>query len=285
MCWHSLPGVCLFVLIGCSSSGALSPAPTPDAGDPGLHERVLASCMDYASRSCAAASACCTQAYGAYDAQGCRASFETQICRPAADAVQSGFATYDESAVEPCLAAYAQADALCTPQTWQQILTLRRAIWSACKVVRGTTPPGGGCSTSLSCAEPDGETTANCVAGTCRVLEILPEGATCPFQSGAVSTCDSGLYCSATQDAAGVCTPELALGAACSGILGDPACGFGNYCDSVDKICKKTVNLGGPSCKQGFECVSFECDRTTATCAPVPAVILEGQCLGSADGM
>jgi hypothetical protein len=72
----------------------------------------------------------------------------------------------------------------------------------------------------------------------------------------------------------------LALGAACSGVLGDPSCGFGNYCDSLDKTCEKTVNLGGPSCKQGFECVSFDCDRVTAVCAPAPAVVSETQCLG-----
>jgi hypothetical protein len=152
-------------------------------------------------------------------------------------------------------------------------------------VVRGSSPPGSGCSSSITCADVDGEKTTNCVDGVCRVLEILPEGASCPFQSGAVSTCDSGFYCSTTQDTPGVCTVELELAAPCSGALGDPACGFGNYCDSTDKVCKKTVNLGGPSCKQGFECVSFDCDRATATCAAEPAVVSEEQCSGAPAGM
>ncbi len=284
MWWHFVSGVCLFAVLGCSSSSTLTPAPTADAGDPDLHDRVLASCTSFAARLCADSSACCTQAYGAYDAEACAATFQEQVCLPAADAVQNGFATYDESAVEPCLAAHAQADAVCIPD-WQQLLKVRKALWSACKVVRGTTEAGKGCTTSVTCAEPEGEKTANCVKGTCRVLEILPAGAACPFQSGAVSICNAGLYCTATQDAEGICTPELAPGAACSGILTDPSCGFGNYCDSLDKTCKQTVNFGGPSCKQGFECVSFDCDRTTSMCAPAPAVVTEAQCLGSVDGL
>jgi hypothetical protein len=114
--WRSLSGVCFLVALGCSSSNALTASPTAaSAGASGqeLHDHVLASCTDYASRSCASAAACCTQVYGAYDAQACVGFFVAQECEPAADAVQSGFATYDDSAVEPCLAAYAQADAVC----------------------------------------------------------------------------------------------------------------------------------------------------------------------------
>ncbi|HWZ87411.1 MAG TPA: hypothetical protein VNW92_01140 [Polyangiaceae bacterium] len=283
MWWRFPFGVCLLVLLGCSSTSAPAPTPGTDAGS-SEKDRVLASCTSFAARSCQESAACCTQAYGAYDAEACAREFQTQVCEPAADAVQNGFATYDESAVEPCLAAHAQADSVCVPD-WEQVLELRKAIWSACKVVRGTTDVGKGCTISATCAEPDGAKTANCVAGTCSLLEILPDGADCPFQSGDVSTCDTGLYCSATQDQPGVCTAALALGATCSGILGDPSCGFGNYCDSADRTCKKTVNFGGPSCKQGFECVSFDCDRTTAVCASAPAVVTEEQCLGSATGL
>jgi len=278
--------VCLFVVLGCSSPGALSQAPTSaDAGGPDLHDQVLAGCMDYATRSCADSATCCNQAYGAYDADACVSFLRGEVCLPAADAVQNGVATYDDSAVEPCLAAHAAANRVCVPQTWDQILEIRKAIWSACKTVRGTSDAGKGCTTSVTCANPDGARTSNCIAGTCRVLEILSVDVACPFQSGAVSTCDTGLYCTTTQDTPGVCAPVLALGAACSGVLGDPSCGFGNYCDSVDKICKQTVNLGGPSCMQGFECVSFDCDRESSICAPAPAVVSVEQCLGAPDGM
>ena len=238
---------------------------------------MLAACTEFATRLCESSRACCTQAYAAYDAEHCLASVLADVCRPGADAVAAGFAVYDEAAVEPCLAAHAAANAICVP-TWSQNLQIRSSLWSACKVLRGTSEAGKGCSTDVTCAEPDGAKTAVCSAGTCRVLELLREGDECPFQNGAVSTCDAGLYCTTTMDTPGVCSPQAAIGSACSGVLGDAACGFGNYCDSVDKTCKKTVNLGGPSCKQGLECVSFDCDRNTEICAPAPAVVSRAQC-------
>ena len=242
---------------------------------------MLAACTDFAARLCADSAACCNRAYGAFDALGCAETLRVEVCRPGADAVAAGFAVYDESSVEPCLAAHASANAVCTPN-WDQNLSIRKSLWSSCKVLRGTTEAGKGCTTDVTCAEPDGEKTAVCLGGACRVLEVLAEGQACPFQSGAVSTCDAGLFCTTTLDAPGVCAPAIATGTACNGELADPSCGFGNYCDSAEKTCKKTVNLGGPSCKQGLECVSFDCDRTTEICAPAPAIVSRDQCLGAA---
>ena len=215
---QTLIGVCFVASSGwgCSSSPAHSAPTATDAGDPALRTQVLAACLAFASRLCGASVACCTKAYGSYDAQGCLDTLRDQVCSPAADAVQAGFAVYDDSAVESCLAAHVAANAVCIP-TWDQTLELRKSLWSQCKVARGLTEPGGGCSTSVTCAEPDGATTAECVLGECRVLEVLPEGAPCPFQSGAVSTCDSGLYCTTTLDSPGVCSAVLA--GACSGVL------------------------------------------------------------------
>lgn len=236
--------------------------------------------MDFGARACQDSTACCTQAYGAYDAAACSKFFRDQICSPAADAVAAGFATYDASGVDACLAAHAEANTACIVD-WDRNLELRKSIWAACKVVEGSAVPGSGCTTSVTCADPEGPKTVTCLAGACTVIEILPLGAACPFQNGEVSTCDRGLYCTTTQDQPGVCAPVSAPGTACSGVLGDPSCGFGNYCDAGDKTCKKTVNLGGPSCKQGLECVSFDCDRTTEICAPAPAVVSIDQCLGA----
>ena len=278
---QTLLGVCLGLGFGCSSASDPPPAPLPVPGDSQLREQVLTACAEFAARLCADSAGCCTEAYGAYDAEACQATLEDQVCRPGADAVVAGAASYDESAVEPCLAAHAQANLVCFPN-WQQNLQIRKSLWSACKVLRGNTEAGKGCSTDVTCAEPDGEKTALCLAGSCHVLEVLGEGAPCVFQSGAVSTCDEGLYCTATLDEPGVCAPAIPIGTACSGELADSSCGFGNYCDSVDKTCKKTVNLGGPSCKQGLECVSFDCDRTTEICAPAPAIVSKDQCLGAA---
>ncbi len=241
---------------------------------------MLGACSDFAERLCADSADCCEKAYGNYDADGCAQTLLDQVCRPGADAVAAGVALYDDSAVEPCLAAHAQANAVCTP-TWEQNIAIRKSLWSSCKVLRGTTDAGKGCTTDVTCAEPDGESTAICVGGACRVLEIIPVGQPCPFQSGAVSTCDVGAYCTTTLDEPGVCAAAGNLGAACSGILGDASCGFGNYCDSDELTCKKTVNLGGPSCKQGLECVSFDCDRATRICAPAPAIVSAAECGGA----
>jgi hypothetical protein len=219
------------------------------------------------------------QAYARYDDSACLETLLRDVCRPGADAVAAGFAAYDEQAVEPCLTANAQANAVCVP-TWQENLTLRKSLWTACKVLRGSTEAGKGCTTDVTCAEPDGAATAVCVRGICRVLEVLGEGEACPFQSGAVSTCDAGLYCTTTLAETGTCVPVTLQGSACSGVLGDASCGFGNYCDPVDKLCMETVNLGGPSCKQGLECVSFDCDRVTETCAPAPATVSTDECFG-----
>ena len=187
---------------------------------------------------------------------------------------------YDADAIEPCVAAHAQADAVCVP-TWQENLDLRKSLWSACKVIRGSSEAGKGCSTDVTCAEPDGAKAGVCLRGVCQVLEVLAEGEACPFQSGTVSTCDSGLYCTTTMDEPGMCAPATLAGASCSGVLGDAACGFGNYCDPDDKVCRETLNLGGPGCRQGLECVSFDCDRVTEMCAPAPAIVSEKECFGA----
>lgn len=275
--------VCLAVLGGCGSATDVAPTPRMMSGAGGsegteaIRERVLTACTDFAARLCADSASCCQRAYSRYDQDGCVATLVRDMCRPGADAVAAGFAVYDEQFVEPCLAAHAEADAICVP-TWQENLTLRKSLWASCKVLRGTTETGRSCSTDVTCAEPDGEKAGVCVRGTCQVLEVLAEGDPCPFQSGTVSTCDAGLYCTTTMDAPGVCARSTAQGSACSGVLADASCGFGNYCDQGEKICKETVNLGGPGCKQGLECVSFDCDRNTSVCAPAPAIVSAEEC-------
>ena len=279
---QTLFGVCAGVLAACSAAtdGAPSPpSPSEELGTQATRERVLTACTDFATRLCADSAACCQQAYARYDESGCLETLLRELCRPGASAVAAGFAFYDEQAVEPCLAAHAQANALCVP-TWQENLTLRKSLWSACKVLRGKTEAGQGCSTDVTCAEPDGAVAGVCVRGVCRLLEVLAEGEPCPFQSGTVSTCDAGLYCTSTLDETGVCARATPQGSVCSGVLGDASCGFGNYCDPVDKVCRETLNLGGPRCRQGLECVSFDCDRNTQVCAPAPAIVSSDECFG-----
>ncbi|HEY5377274.1 MAG TPA: hypothetical protein VIK01_26525 [Polyangiaceae bacterium] len=110
---QTLIGVCLALSCGssCSSSDAKPGARGPDAEDPAVRDQVLAACTDFASRRCSASADCCTRAYGAYDAQGCADTLRDQVCSPAADAVQSGFAVYDDSGVPACLAAHVKANA------------------------------------------------------------------------------------------------------------------------------------------------------------------------------
>lgn len=100
----------------------------------------------------------------------------------------------------------------CTP-TWAETLELRREIYTACRVIDGLSVPGLGCSVSATCKRPDGTATAECVKNKCVAIEILPEGATCPFPSGAVSVCAAGLACSAEGPGVeGSCVPAIATG-------------------------------------------------------------------------
>ncbi|HEX2672639.1 MAG TPA: hypothetical protein VHM25_17270 [Polyangiaceae bacterium] len=275
--------VCLGLFSGCAAASDPSPSPSPGAGGSSstqaTRERVLTACTEFATRLCDDSADCCRKVYSRYEQAGCVETLLRDLCRPGADAVAAGFAIYDEQFVEPCLAAHAEADAVCVP-TWQDNLTLRKSLWAACKVLRGTTESGRSCSTDVTCAEPDGAKAGVCVRGMCQVLEVLAEGEPCPFQSGTVSTCDVGLYCTTTMDVPGVCARGTAEGSTCSGVLGDASCGFGHYCDADELVCKETVNLGGPSCRQGLECVSFDCDRITGTCAPAPAIVSADECFG-----
>jgi hypothetical protein len=244
-----------------------------------VRAQVLAACLDFAARVCAGAASCCQQAYGGYDADACQLSYEQEICGSAADAVAAGFATFDASTIDDCVAALNQENALCFP-TWAEVVELRKSVYAACKAIQGTAAAGQGCSSSVTCAQPEGAKSAICSKNQCKVLEILAEGAACELSNGDVSICDTGLYCTATVDGPGVCKAVTPLGASCQGLLEDPECGLGNYCDPQALGCKVSVNAGGPSCQQGLECLSFQCDRVAQTCAPELATVSRTTCLG-----
>jgi hypothetical protein len=267
----------LLGLGGCTSS--------PDRAEPdpasGPDTTVFDHCVDFASRLCADAKGCCMGAYGAFSQQGCLDTFQREVCRPGADSVTAGRATFHEDAVDACLEAHAAAHAVCTPN-WQETLELRRKIYTACRVLDGKAEPGRPCAISADCKKPDGAGTAECVKNVCQVVAILPEGAECPFPSGSVSVCDAGLACDAPGlDSTGHCTPAVAMGEPCDpSVLESTACGLGSYCDATDGVCKEAINMGGKDCSQSTECVSFECDRLASECAPAPAVLSRDTCLG-----
>ena len=242
---------------------------------------VFDSCVDFATRLCADAEGCCQQAYGGFDAAGCLATFKREVCRPGADAVTAGKATFNADSVEDCLAAHAAAHAVCIP-TWPQTLELRKKIYAACRVIDGTAEPGRGCAIAATCKHPEGVATSECVKNVCQVVEILPEGAECPFPSGSVSVCDNGLACDAPGlEASGHCVKAIATGETCDGgVLEGTECGLGNYCDPATATCQVTQNLGGSGCAQSNECVSFDCNRIANECAPAPAVVSRDTCLG-----
>jgi hypothetical protein len=188
------------------------------------------------------------------------------FCSPAAQLVAAGRATYDATAEDACLAAHAQSHQACVPD-WGEIVRLRREVWSGCKIVRGTVAVGHTCTTSSMCAVPDGAATSACVAGVCRELSLLGEGAECPYPLGDVSVCDDGLYCTAMErDEIGTCMPATGEGDACNPVKLNPECGLGSYCDLDDGVCRVATNFGGPSCVQGPECVSFICNALTMSC-------------------
>jgi hypothetical protein len=253
---------------------AEQPKATAEAG-------VLESCLDFASRLCVDAEPCCLSTYGTFDADGCLATLRRDVCRPAADAVAAGRASYDAEAVEPCLLAHARAHAVCVP-TWSENLELRREIYTACRSINGTTPPGQSCTTDVTCERPSGLGTTSCVKNRCRTIEILPEGANCEFPSGEVSVCDAGLTCSARGlGATGTCVAAAGAGNACdASVLESTECGLGSYCDLETQSCKVTENRGGGGCRQSTECVSFDCDRSRGECAPAEAVVSRATCGG-----
>ncbi len=263
---------------------ACSSAPTSDAADktPTMPDTtVFDNCVDFATRLCADAESCCRSTYGDFSADGCLATFKREVCRPGADAVTAGKATFNEGAVEDCLAAHAAAHAVCVP-TWKQTIELRKKIYSACRVLDGTAEPGRGCGIATTCKHPPGTATAECVKNVCRVIEILPEGAECPFPSGSVSVCDDGLTCDAPGlGTLGHCIEAIAAGASCdASVLEGTDCGLGSFCDPETARCQPASNVGGMGCAQSNECVSFECDRLANECAAAPAVLSEDTCLG-----
>jgi hypothetical protein len=239
-------------------------------------QEVLERCSDFAVRLCASAADCCESTTGSFSADACAASFASEVCRPSAQAVGEGVATYNPSAEEPCLMAWVQAHATCTAD-WEEILSIRRDVWEACKTVRGTYEVGQGCSTSSTCAQPDGPRTARCLpdpttrAPTCQILELLEEGAACRFPNNDVSVCDTGLYCTTHErDGVGVCAPVVPEGGDCdTSVVENSECGLGSYCGSDDGVCHRATNFGGPSCERGAECVSFVCQMSSSggTCA------------------
>lgn len=265
--------------LGCSSSPADEPASIRAAPDTSVFDR----CVEFATELCADAEGCCRQAYGDFSPAGCVATFTRDVCRPGADAVAAGKAAFDAEAVDGCLAAHAEAHAVCVP-TWRQTLDLRKRIYAECRVINGAAEPGQACAVDAHCRRPAGAATAECVKNVCRAIEVLPEGAACPFPSGSVSVCDDGLTCDAPGlETEGRCVPAVPAGGACDGsVLEGTDCGLGSYCDPDSGTCQLTVNTGGSGCAQGSECVSFECDRLAQECAPAQAVVAHDVCLGAA---
>lgn len=266
-----------FAVAACSSTPV-----NDDGGDPApLDTSVYDGCVDFASRLCADSEGCCRQAYDDFDLDGCVATFKRDVCRPGADAVMAGRATYDADAVDACLAAHAEAHAVCVP-SWKQTIALRQRIYADCRVIDGKTPAGGGCSIAATCKHPDGNATVDCIKNVCQTIELLGEGAECPFPSGSVSVCDDGLTCDAPGlGSTGHCVKAPAEGDACdASSLESTACGLGSYCDASSQTCKVAENRGGPSCTQSTECVSFDCDRLAHECAPAPAVLSRETCVG-----
>jgi len=266
-------GFLLLAASACESDEATGPQPVSSSAD--IRQRVLDSCEAFAERLCQSAQPCCEASGRAFDLTTCRDDVVADVCAPAADAVAAGFASYHEEAVEPCLAAHAVSHETCTAD-WSELLELRRGIWSACKVIQGTSAPGRGCTSSVTCSQPEGASVARCVAGRCRALELLAEGAECPYPNGEVSVCDAGLYCTARErDEIGVCAPATAPGDACDPVALNPECGLGSYCDLEAGVCRSAQNYGGPSCEQATECVSFECDRIIGECVPPLPTVAE----------
>jgi hypothetical protein len=273
-----------FALVSFALALACSSAPTNDdrGGPARLDTSVYDNCVDFATRLCEDSAGCCQTAYSGFDLDGCVDTFKRDVCRPGADAVMAGRASFDEEAVEGCLSAHAEAHEICIP-TWQQTVALRKRIYTACRVIDGKSPPGSGCSISATCKHPAGEASVACIKNVCQAIEVLDEGAECPFPSGPVSVCDDGLTCDAPgPGVTGHCVKAPSTCDACdASTLESTECGLGSYCDAGSETCRRADNFGGSGCSQGTECVSFDCDRIANSCAAAPAVLSRAECLGT----
>jgi hypothetical protein len=275
---RSLPATGLLLALAsitaaCGSDDGAPRAPvTPvnTTSDP----EVLRACTSFAERLCAGAEACCTSSVGGFSQEGCVDTIVGDLCETAAQLVAAERAEYDASAEDACLAAHQRSHDTCVPD-WDEIVSSRREVWSACHVISGNVRPGGACTSSSMCASPEGEATSECVSGVCRERTFLGQGEPCPYPLGNVSVCDTGLYCtSEVRGETGSCEPATAEGAACDPVPMNPECGLGRYCDLVDGTCKLAVNFGGPPCEQDTECVSFVCDEFTGECEDAPSTVI-----------
>lgn len=259
----------LAVVAACGSDPA-TPSKGHQAGSSGdVLEEVLAACTAFGEELCASAGPCCEQS-GEFVADDCVAQFVEDVCTPSAQLVAAGQATYDASAEEACLTAHQHAYDVCVAD-WETTMTLRREYWAACRVIGGKVLEGHPCDNDARCALPPvgEEATSACIGGICKKIAILKEGEECPYPNGDVSLCDLGLYCTAEDPGTtGSCVPATPLGEACDPEFLNVECGLGSYCDLTDGLCMKTTNVGGPSCTQETECVSFQCDRVLQECRP-----------------
>jgi hypothetical protein len=265
------------VTVGCGSDDPLPPPPVTPVNmtsDP----QVLMACTSFAERLCAGAEQCCTSSAGRFSQEDCVDGIVADLCETAAQLVASGRAEYDSGAEDACLAAHQRSHDTCVPD-WDEIVSFRREVWSACRVIKGHVPAGGSCTSSSMCASPEGEATSECVEGVCRQLHFLGPGEACPYPLGNVSVCDPGLYCTATERGqTGTCELATAEGAVCDPVPLNPECGLGRYCDLADGVCTVAVNFGGPACEQETECVSFICDM--GECRDAPSTVT-GLCGGA----
>lgn len=288
---RSFPAVAaLASLLACGAEDAKEQAAEPAKPDP-IVEEVRGRCSDFAARLCASAASCCESGGAVFSAERCAASFSKQFCAPAASVVGEGRAEYHPESEEQCLTAWAHAHEACVVD-WDEILAFRKEVWSACKMVRGKSEVGSGCSTSSDCVQPSGPFVGRCLPTpptnqpTCQVLAILGEGAECPWPNGEVSVCDAGLYCTTTErDVLGTCERIVPLGEACDpDVSPNPECGMGNYCGRGDGVCHHATNFGGPSCELDAECVSFECNESAGSCEEAPKAAND-LCLRGMEGM
>lgn len=254
---------------GCGSDPA-APSNGKGADSAATFEEVLRSCEGFADRLCESAGPCCEQK-GSFDHATCVSSFIEDVCIPAAQLAAAGIVVYDASSEDACLAAHQRAHDICYAD-WDELMAIRADEETSCRVVIGTVGEGGRCETDGQCAPPEGDGSSLCVKGACVTIRMLGEGDACPYPLGDVSTCGSGLYCTAVaQGETGTCERSPAEGEPCEKVPLNPECGLGYYCDQTDGVCKKAMNFGGPSCTQGNECVSFVCDRAAEVCRDAPS--------------
>jgi len=248
------------------AGGASTTGGSGGGGGSGGADQFDVVCDTVATALCEARQPCCESGPG-FDMTTCVAR-EVESCAADAARVRTGEFTFDEAAVNPCLAQVGDVFGDCNASTLQ-LLTEHQSFFAECTgIFSGSVPIGGACTTDSECDRTNATGLVSCDAGLCAEIALAAEGEACAFGGGG-ALCEYGQYCDTDFSAPGTCKPATPLGQSCdTNVAVNLECGLLNYCEASTGQCAAGKADGAP-CASDLECESLSCPSDT--------------CVGSAD--